>query len=43
VLWKVRPLTIPDGDCALDGLQSSEAVVLFTDRTRCPATLGVTT
>jgi predicted ATPase/DNA-binding XRE family transcriptional regulator len=34
VLWKVRPLTIPDEDCALDGLQSSEAVVLFTDRTR---------
>jgi predicted ATPase/DNA-binding XRE family transcriptional regulator len=34
VLWKVRPLPIPDGDCALDGLQSSEAVVLFTDRTR---------
>src|SRR5437764_8294505 len=34
VLWKVRPLTIPDGDCALDGLQSSEAVALFTDRTR---------
>jgi predicted ATPase len=34
VLWKVRPLTIPDEDCALEGLQSSEAVVLFTDRTR---------
>jgi len=34
VLWKVRPLTLPDEDCALDGLQSSEAVVLFTDRTR---------
>ncbi|HEY2308189.1 MAG TPA: helix-turn-helix domain-containing protein, partial [Streptosporangiaceae bacterium] len=34
VSWKVRPLTIPDEDCAVDGLQSSEAVVLFTDRTR---------
>jgi predicted ATPase/DNA-binding XRE family transcriptional regulator len=34
VSWKVRPLTIPDEDCALDGLQSSEAVVLFTDRAR---------
>jgi predicted ATPase/transcriptional regulator with XRE-family HTH domain len=34
VLWKVRPLTIPDQGCALDGLQSSEAVALFTDRTR---------
>jgi predicted ATPase/transcriptional regulator with XRE-family HTH domain len=34
VSWKVGPLTIPDEDCALDGLQSSEAVVLFTDRTR---------
>jgi hypothetical protein len=34
VLWKVGPLTIPDEDCALDGLLSSEAVALFTDRTR---------
>jgi non-specific serine/threonine protein kinase len=34
VLWKVRPLSIPDEDCALDGLRSSEAVELFTDRTR---------
>jgi predicted ATPase/DNA-binding XRE family transcriptional regulator len=34
VLWKVGPLTIPDEDCALDGLQSSEAVALFTDRAR---------
>jgi len=34
VLWKVGPLTVPDEGCAVDGLQSSEAVVLFTDRTR---------